>query len=64
MVDVQALLRRQAEWQRSRNALSWPEKIRMVAVIRDSIVAIRATSLSEKSTKARVAMAPDGKEAE
>jgi hypothetical protein len=42
--DVQELLQRQAQWQKSRQALSWPEKIRMAEKIRDSIVALRSTS--------------------
>ena len=42
--DIQELLRRQAQWQKSRQALSWPEKIRMAQSVRDSIVALRSTS--------------------
>jgi hypothetical protein len=42
--DVQELLRRQAEWQKSRQALSWPDKIRMAEKIRESVRALRATS--------------------
>jgi len=34
MIDVYELLARQAEWQRSRRALAWAEKIRMVEAIR------------------------------
>jgi hypothetical protein len=49
--DVQELLRRQAEWQRSRQALSWPEKIRMAQEIRESIRTLRATSAKNVSQK-------------
>jgi len=40
--DVQELLRRQAQWQKSRRALSWPEKIRMAEEIRESIKMLRS----------------------
>ena len=42
--DVQELLRRQAQWQRSRKNLPWPEKIRMAEQVRDSIGTLRATA--------------------
>ncbi len=42
MRDVHQLLQRQAQWQKSRQALPWPEKIRLVEGIRDSIEAFRA----------------------
>ena len=41
MPDVEALLRRQAEWQRSRRSLSWPEKIRLAEQLRPGIKALR-----------------------
>ncbi|OGP21760.1 MAG: hypothetical protein A2038_04925 [Deltaproteobacteria bacterium GWA2_57_13] len=41
MSDIQQLLERQAEWQKSRKSLSWPEKIRMVEAIRESILQFR-----------------------
>ena len=43
MNDVQRLLARQAEWQKSRQALSWPEKIRMVEAIRESVLKLAAS---------------------
>jgi hypothetical protein len=49
--DVQDLLRRQAEWQKSRQALSWPDKIRMAEEIRESIRALRATSRKDAPKK-------------
>ncbi len=42
MIDIRQLLDRQAQWQKSRQALSWPEKIRMAQSIRDSVEAFRA----------------------
>jgi hypothetical protein len=52
MVDVHELLCRQTAWQKSRRALSWPEKIRMVEAVRDSILALRATSRSRRENEA------------
>ena len=43
MNEVQALLERQADWQKSRQALSWAEKIRMAEAIRDSARQLRQT---------------------
>ena len=43
MNDVQVLLERQANWQKSRQALSWPEKIRMAEEVRDSARRLRKT---------------------
>lgn len=37
MNEIERLLERQARWQRSRRALSWPEKIRMAEQIRASV---------------------------
>ena len=41
MTDVRRLLERQAEWQRARGALSWPEKVRMAEAMRDAIYQLR-----------------------
>jgi hypothetical protein len=41
MSDPQPLLDRQAEWQKSRKALSWLEKIRMAERIRESVLRFR-----------------------
>ncbi len=42
MHDVRTLLERQAEWQEARKQLSWPEKIRMVEAIHDTLRHFRA----------------------
>lgn len=42
MNDSEALLRRQAEWQRRRRLVSWPEKVRMAEQLRGSILQLRA----------------------
>ena len=43
MIDIQEMLRRQAEWQKSRKALSWSEKIRLVETLREDLLKLRAT---------------------
>ena len=43
MNDVQTLLARQAEWQKKRRALPWPEKIHMAESIRESVLRLRRT---------------------
>ena len=42
MTDVRRLLERQAEWQRARRSLSWPEKVRMAEAMRDVIHHLRS----------------------
>jgi hypothetical protein len=42
MSDIQELLERQARWQKTRRALSWPEKIRMAERVRESARQLRA----------------------
>jgi hypothetical protein len=41
MTSHEELLARQAAWQKSRQTLSWPEKIRQAARMRSSIEALR-----------------------
>ena len=41
MTDVRRLLERQAEWQKARGGLSWPEKIRMAEAMREMICQLR-----------------------
>jgi hypothetical protein len=47
MNDIRRLLERQARWQRARKALPWPEKIRMVEMIRESASHLRAKASKE-----------------
>jgi hypothetical protein len=42
MNDVQHLLERQVRWQKTRRALTWPEKIRMAEMVRESVWQLRA----------------------
>ncbi len=42
MTDLEHLLERQAQWQKSRQSLTWPEKIRMAERVRESIGQLRA----------------------
>lgn len=54
MSEVQHRLARQAKWQRARKGLSWPEKIRMVEAIRESVLgfgAIRAREQAQRVTE-------------
>lgn len=44
MNDVQEMLKRQAVWQRSRQSLTWPEKLRMAEKVRESVKQLRASS--------------------
>ncbi len=41
MTDVRQLLDRQAEWQKARRGLSWPEKIRMAEALREMVHQLR-----------------------
>jgi hypothetical protein len=47
MSEIQALLERQARWQKTREALSWPEKIRMAEEVRESILQMRRPQKAE-----------------
>ena len=42
MTDLEQMLERQAQWQKSRQSLTWPEKIRMAERVRDSVRQLRA----------------------
>jgi len=41
MTDLQQMLQRQAEWQKSRQSLTWPEKIRLAESARESVRQLR-----------------------
>jgi hypothetical protein len=45
MTDLEHMLERQAQWQKSRQSLTWPEKIRMAERVRESVRQLRAQSL-------------------
>jgi len=47
MSDIRPLLERQARWQKTRQALSWPEKIQMAERIRESARQLRAAKKAE-----------------
>jgi hypothetical protein len=42
MSDTLHLLRRQAAWQKNRSSLSWPDKIRMVGAMQETLRRLRA----------------------
>jgi len=41
MTDLEQMLKRQAEWQRTRQSLTWPEKIRLAERVRESVGQLR-----------------------
>jgi hypothetical protein len=41
MTESERILERQAAWQKARQAVPWPEKIRQVELMRSSIEALR-----------------------
>lgn len=43
------MLKRQALWQRRRQSLTWPEKIRMAEMVRESAKQRRAPSVAKRS---------------
>jgi hypothetical protein len=54
MTDIRRLLERQAEWQKARAGLSWPEKIRMAEAMRETLRQFRGTSTSGGSRGAAI----------
>ena len=50
MNDIEQMLERQARWQKSRQALSWPEKIRMAERIRESARLLRASGKVDRTS--------------
>lgn len=42
--EIVELLRRQAEWQRSRVSLTWAEKLRQSVALRQSLAGLRKTT--------------------
>jgi hypothetical protein len=42
MTEIERMLERQAEWQKSRQSLTWPEKLRLAERVRESIRQLRA----------------------
>jgi hypothetical protein len=48
MTESERILRRQAEWQRTRQTAPWSEKIRQVERMRSSIEAIRTERLRQR----------------
>jgi hypothetical protein len=59
MTEAKKLLQRQSRWQRSRKALSWPEKVRIAERLRPSIELWRA-STGEPAAEKRLPPGPAG----
>jgi hypothetical protein len=53
MSEIQALLERQARWQKTRQALSWPEKVRMAERVLDSVRQLRRPRKAEPDNPER-----------
>ena len=47
MVDVRQMMARQAEWQKARRLLSWPEKLRQAEELRDTLRGFEALRTRE-----------------
>ena len=41
MADLQEMFRRQERWQKERRLLPWPEKLRLAAAVRESLLQFR-----------------------
>jgi hypothetical protein len=54
VVDARRLLARQAEWQRNRRLLPWPEKLRMAEEIRETLRRFEALRASEARKHRRI----------
>ncbi len=52
MNEVEKLLERQAAWQRTRADLSWTEKLRLAARLRDAALALRPTTPVKRADRA------------
>jgi hypothetical protein len=53
MSEIQALLERQARWQKTRRALSWPEKVRMEERVLESVRQLRRPRKAEPDNPER-----------
>ena len=60
MNETERLLRRQAEWQRDRRSLTWPEKIRQAEQLRATVAAFR----TQRRHQATAVQPRDGRPAE
>ena len=62
MSDAEELLERQARWQESRRGLSWPEKLRLAAAVRETLcqfAKLRAQGQEKPAPEARSEPLPD-----
>jgi hypothetical protein len=49
MPDLKTMFERQAEWQRSRAKLSWTEKLRLAAKLRDVALSMRRSTQGRRA---------------
>jgi len=52
MSRAEELLKRQARWQKDRQHLTWPEKLRMAEQVRDSVIALRRGATADRDAEA------------
>jgi len=55
--EVRALLERHARWQRSRQLLSWSEKVRIAESVRESVLQLRRAP-TQRSTASESPVSP------
>lgn len=51
MTDLQKFFERQAAWQKRRATLSWAEKVRLAAAVRDGVARLRRQKSANVSAK-------------
>ena len=61
MNELKTLLDRQAKWQKSLRDLPWSEKVRMAAILRDSVAKLRHSAPASKAVTSRGASSRDRK---
>lgn len=64
MTDIRHLLERQAEWQKARGGLSWPEKIRMAEAMRETLRQFRGMSSEEARRLSGISISKSTSQAE
>ena len=53
MFDVKQMLAEQAEWQKARRLIPWPEKLRMAAEMRETLLTFQAIRAAEARRRAQ-----------
>ena len=53
MSDMDEFLQRNECWQKERRLLPWPEKLRMAATVRESLLRFRQTKPTQEAAKSQ-----------